>query len=352
MDNTIIPYEEVSDISSDEIDSSDDNEAHNHILSNNIGVNYNNFNNQDNFMDMENTEDYETMRNKYFTPEISKTRLLIDSKNVDHTSTHSTSNYTIYFDKTSNENENETNTKTNNDNCNVIGTFNNVIGFKLIKAIVHNSIYTVNNNNKNIIITVDHRLPPDVDIPNLVDFSINLTPNSYTFKELGDHLAFTINSIDSLSGFGVHSDKQTLKYQISTIHGGSGQFKIKWKDSIGSAYRLFGFRNINTENLNTTFTSDDVVQQNTHFVDLVIPEIPYIACKKNINGTKIIDRIPLNENKGSMVYYSTDINLSNYFYPINIDRINIQIHEDTIDTFYDCQNNDNFFEFEITTLNK
>ena len=47
MDNTIIPYEEVSETSSEELDdSSDDNEIYNHILSNNLGVHYKNFNNQ------------------------------------------------------------------------------------------------------------------------------------------------------------------------------------------------------------------------------------------------------------------------------------------------------------------
>ena len=37
-------------------------------------------------------------RNKYFTPELTRIRLLVDSKNVDHTLDHSTSNYTIHFD--------------------------------------------------------------------------------------------------------------------------------------------------------------------------------------------------------------------------------------------------------------
>jgi hypothetical protein len=87
-------------------------------------------------------------------------------------------------------------------------------------------------------------------------------------------------------------------------------------------------------------------------VDLVIPEIPYIACKRNSNGKNIIDRIPLNEARGGLVSYSSDINLDNYFYPINIDKITIQLYEDSSDTLYDCQNNDNSFEFELTILNK
>ena len=72
------------------------------------------------------------------------------------------------------------------------------------------------------------------------------------------------------------------------------------------------------------------VRKNIHFVDLVVPEIPYIACKRNSNGKNIIDRIPLDESGGSLVYYSSDINLDNFFYPINI----CNICSDSVDFHY------------------
>ena len=99
-------------------------------------------------------------------------------------------------------------------------------------------------------------------------------------------------------------------------------------------------------------TSDNVVQQSVQFVDLVIPEIPYIACKRNSVGKNLIDRIPLDCEQGSIMYYSSDINLENYFTPVNLNSLTIQLYEDTTDTLYDCQNNDNSFEFELTILNK
>ena len=40
------------------------------------------------------------------------------------------------------------------------------------------------------------------------------------------------------------------------------------------------------------------------------------------------------------------------YFVINIDKLTIQLYEDTSDTLYDCQNNDNSFEFELTILNK
>ena len=71
-----------------------------------------------------------------------------------------------------------------------------------------------------------------------------------------------------------------------------------------------------------------------------------------MNGKNIIDRIPLDEGSGNLVYYSSDINLDNFFYPININKLTIQLYEEKSDTLYDCQNNDNSFEFELTILNK
>jgi len=327
MDNTIIPYAEEYESSDNELDDSSDDDIYSHQLSNNIGIHFNKFNTHGNFMNMENTKDYESIRNKYFTPELKRIRLLVDSKNVDHTLDHSTSNYTIYFDG-----------KDVSNATSGYGNFDNVIGFRLIKAMVPNSIYTVNDNNRNIIIQMSGSS----------EVSINLTHSSYTFQELGDHLISTLNAHASLSGFSIIKDTKTYKYTISN----STAFRIKWLSSSGSAYRLFGFFNLDDTSDNTSYTSYNVVQQNIHFVDLVIPEIPYISCKRNSNGKNIIDRIPLDENSGNLVYYSSDINLDNYFYPINIDKLTIQLYEDTSNSLYDCQNNDNSFEFELTILNK
>ena len=327
MDNTIIPYTEEYESSDNELDDSSDDDIYSHQLSNNIGIHFNKFNTNMNFMNMQNTKEYESIRNKYFTPELKRIRLLVDSKNVDHTLEHSTSNYTIYFDG-----------KDVSNSTSGYGSLDNVIGFKLIKAMVPNSIYTVNDNNRNIIFQMSGS----------TEESINLTPGNYTFSELGNHLITTLDAHGSLPGFSIVNDKKFYKYTINN----SSAFLIKWNSSIGSTYRLFGFFNIDDTSYSTSHTSNNVVQQNIHFVDLVVPEIPYIACKRNSNGINIIDRIPLNGGSGNLVYYSSDINLDNYFYPINIDKLTIQLYEDTSNSLYDCQNNDNSFEFEITILNK
>ena len=332
MDNTIIPYEEVSETSSEELnDSSDDNEIHNyHILSNNIGVHYKNFNNQSDFMNMEKSKEYETIRNKYFTPETSTIRLLVDSRSIlNHKSNYNTSNYTVYFD----------NNKEHNKNAGY-GNLNNIIGFRLIKAMIHNSIYRINNNNNKLIFQKKDE----------EEVLIKLIPGNYTFEDIALHLLDIFVS-NNLTGFDIIADINTLTYEILN----DVPFSIKFKKSNNNAYRFWGFQNNDTE-FKTSHKSHHTPQQNTYFVDLVIPEIPYIACKKNNNGRKIIDRIPLDGAQGQLVNYSSDINPINYFYPTNIDKLTIQLYEDgqEIDNnlFYDSQNNDNSFEFEIIILNK
>lgn len=329
MDNTIIPYQDDSDESYDSsTDSSTDNDEYSHLLSNNIGIHYNNHENQNNFVNMEKPDKYIEKRNKYFTPEISKYRILVDSKNIDHNINHSTSNYIIYF-----EGLNQTN------NTSGYGIFNNVIGFKLIKAIIPNSAYNVNTNNNHIIIQMTDETTNDINI--------YLTPGKYTFTELKTHLLDILNNSPYSLNFNIDSNESILKYTITN----NTSFRIKWNDSNGYSYRLFGFLNINSEFTNSLH-SNNVVQQSTHFVDLVIPEIPYITCKKNNYNKNIIERIPLDNSLGSIIHYSNDINLDNYFFPINIDKINIQLYEDTTEFLYECQNSDNSFEFEITILNK
>ena len=139
MDNTVVPYTLETD-SSEESDDSDSSEEGN-LLTNNLGVFNDKFETRDvRFMNQEKVEDYDALRNKYFTPEISKIRILIDSKNVTHKTTgHDTSNYTVEL-----SGDDTTNSTAGFDN------YENVIGFKLIKAILPNSIHQVNNNNKTI----------------------------------------------------------------------------------------------------------------------------------------------------------------------------------------------------------
>ena len=57
MDNTIIPYKTQSNSSESELDDSSSDDEYSHLLSNNIGVHYNNFVNQRDFLNMENVDE-------------------------------------------------------------------------------------------------------------------------------------------------------------------------------------------------------------------------------------------------------------------------------------------------------
>jgi len=329
MDNTIIPYADVEESSDESLGDSDENDEHSHILSNNVGINYNKFITDGNFINMEDHNKYESIRNKYFTPEITKIRLMVESKNIAYVQERNTSNYIVRF---------ENNTSNSNGGY---GNFNNVIGFRLIKANIYNSRYTVNKNNRDFKITINSTTTP-----------IQLSVGIYTFSELGKHLENSLNYQLYPEKFKVSSILTTYKYSIiNTTTPDPNEFSLDWKTSGGYAYRLFGFNNTIYGD-STEYTSENVVQQSNQFVDLVIPEIPYIACKRNSIGKNLIDRIPLDCPQGSIMYYSSDINLENYFTPINIHMLNIQLYEDTTDLLYDCQNNDNSFEFELTIINK
>ena len=79
MDNTIIPYQDISDTSSEDLDDSSSDDEHSHLLSNNIGVLHNKFITKDvTFMNMENAEDYQKKRNLLFTPQITKRFFTVD----------------------------------------------------------------------------------------------------------------------------------------------------------------------------------------------------------------------------------------------------------------------------------
>jgi len=76
-----------------------------------------------------------------------------------------------------------------------------------------------------------------------------------------------------------------------------------------------------------------------------------LLAKKNNTGKNLIERIPLGSS-GSITEYTNNYNIDNYFFPINIPKLSIQIYEDSTDLLYDSQNNDNSFEFELTILNR
>ena len=330
MDNVVIPYEDVEDSSEDNPSDSSSDEEHSQLLSNNVGVLYNQFDVKDTkFMNMESAEEYQTKRNELFTPELSKIRILVDSKNVTHKTTdHDTSNYTVELNG-----DDTSNSTAGFDN------YENVIGFRLIKAMILNTVYQVTTNNNTINFNYGGS-----------DKVSTLTPGKYSLDDFADQVKLQMDAaIDGATPFTVTiDDDTTYKYRI--VSSTSNFYFLK-----SSAWRLLGILNMDEEasTASTDKTLPNVIDHSIHYVDLVIPEIPYIACKHNMSSKNVIERIPINVDPGEIVYYTdAQDSFDNYFYPINLSKLTIQLYEDTNDSFYDCQNADNSFEFELTILNK
>lgn len=271
-----------------------------------------------------------------FSNDIEKHKLVINSKNVKHNLTHDTSNYTIHFD-TSDNNE-----------SGGYGRLINVIGFRLLKATIPSPPYNVTNNNNKIIFNF-----------NGTDHTITLTNGFYTGSQLATELETQLNSPGAVSSVSVTFNSKTIKYTISHL---STNLYFKWEENYTTnnshSYKLFGFRKIDGS-ASTEVTSDFASDLFIHFVDLVIPEIPHIACKKNSLGKNIVERIPIymtDVGSGSpqsvLLYTShpTELMSQIYFYPISLNKLTIELYDDSTDQLFQAENLDNSFEFEITIL--
>ena len=292
--------------------------------------------------------DYLNFRNQLFTKDIEKHLVLIDSKNVKHTDSHDTSKYTINFDGSNND----------NNNTSGYGRLKNVIGFRLIKATIPSKPFHITENNKNVYIYFNSNY-----------YTFTLTEGNYTNDTLATELQTQLNNgsswvkesdgltpLSHSSGFTVTFNDTTLKYTIT--HTSISFFFNFIESKRNSAHNILGFKNLETRDVSsaiTTIISEYLPDMSLHFVDLVVPEIPYNACKKNSLGKNVIDRIPITDGPGSIVDYTvpfTEYFTQNYFYPLSLSKITIELYEDQNDKEYNTGNLNNYFEFEITTIKK
>ena len=324
MDNVILDNNEYSDSSSEESD-----EMHYEMYSDNIGVVHEtNINNDGRLLDMTLEKDYNITRNKYFTPEILKTRLLIDTNSIKRDNIN-TSEYTIYF-KNTNDDDNE---KGGYDH------YQNVIGLKLTRAMIYNAQHVVNTTNNKF----------TIEIENIDTYNIDLIPGAYTLYTFREHIEERLNTLTVQGMWEFILDEVSYKYKIKNTQN---RFKLLWGNDVSEAYRLFGAQKVNTEfiNINHEYTFDKLPQHNNTYVDVVIDEIPYIACKKNGKKLNIIDRVPMINNNSELVHYEPRVdNYNIYFHPINISQLTIKLYDES-GNLYPNNNNNNSFEFEITEL--
>ena len=315
MDNIVV-IESSSD--SDYSDTSSDHDNREEILYENT-----------HFMNHVETSVYKTNRDKYFTPDIEKKYLLVDTNNIDKIEPFKTNNYTYYLNS-----NNDSNIK------NGYEKYDNIIGFRLIRALIPNSAYTVNDMNNKIVYNASS-----------IIHTITLKKGYYSIEDLKDSFYETINNTTyPINTSNVSYDNTTHKFTFNA--SGNPKFYFDWShdDTTKNAAKLFGFYTSTTTNA-SNITSDFVPDLSNHYVDVCIDEIPNIACKHNSYGNKIIDRIHLTSDFGQMCNHESIIyGEQNYFFPITLDKLSIKLYSDNGKTLYDSQNANHTFEFEVTTL--
>ena len=78
---------------------------------------------------------------------------------------------------------------------------------------------------------------------------------------------------------------------------------------------------------------------------ITIPEIPYIACKKNVDCKNIIDVVSIYSGSNPQYFENKNLFQDTFFNPIKLSTLNINISPSNTGSV-------DFLEFEITTLNR
>ena len=142
-------------------------------------------------------------------------------------------------------------------------------------------------------------------------------------------------------------------YELSFQHV-SEEITILWdyNNITRGAARLFGYLPRETTSSGRKLYSNRTPDVSSHFVDLAIPQIPNIGCKRNSSGRDIIERIQLDKGHGEYLHYkalSDESQTQHFFAPITLHRMNIQLWA-VNNVLYDTNNSDTSFEFEITMV--
>ncbi len=270
---------------------------------------------------------YLNIRNQLFTKDIETKKILIDTKNiVEMGYTYDTSNYIVDIGSNGKYPE----------------SFKNVIGFRLVKCVIPVCLFHVKDGH-NIF---------DVTVGTTTYSNVTIDVGNYTFETLGAEIQKQLKTVDTNFSVDRTTHFEDRKYEINNS---GGDFSFTFKEN--NLARLFGLaldkNNTSSMSSSNSLISDHPIDKSIHYIDLVIPEIPHMVCKLNSVGQHVIDRIPMVSEAGTLNYYETPLHeylTQNYFYPIKLNKLTIQLYEDSENNFYTTNGRDNYFEFEITIL--
>ena len=347
------------------------------------------FTRQTHFMNMTSLEDYEKNRNKLYTKDILRKRIVIDSHNYFQPEGFNTSDFTVVFDFVTPVGQGSSLVTTNYD------VYHNVIGFRLVRTTIRTPPYNINSTN-NIIkykkdgddtiytITINkgvynmstlgdvfQKFEGSRSISSSSDPNASIDISSYAQyveysdenKSVGNYdngfnpgsgtFTFTFIGETSITSSSTNGNK-SMVYEIKYNPIGSEEVTILWdyNNITRGAARLFGFLPKAQRTTGQMLYSDRTPDVSSHFVDLVIPEIPSIACKKNSSGKDIVERIQLKAGHGAFLHYGVNVDESktqHFFSPITLHRLNIQLYA-VNNVLYDSNNSDVSYEFEMVMV--
>jgi len=215
----------------------------------------------------------------------------------------------------------------------------NVIGFNLVKALVPNVRYTINESNYNKLLhdSVALTLKKGVyTVHNIGTCFQSLGP-----KHSSESPTFTYNS----NGLGAENDgKFSWSGELKTSDTSAGSKSIA---------RIFGLKYDGTSKkyISTTTAHFQADTRANHFYDIEIVEIPSIACYQTEYSNNIVARINVNSPFSGLDEYtvSDGTYIDEKFQPQRLNKITIRIL-DEFGQVIDLSGVDSYFTFEALVL--
>ena len=228
----------------------------------------------------------------------------------------------------------------------------NIIGFRLNECIFTSPIFNIK---KGINDTININFPSGTEIY----YTITIPEGFYSINTLLNTInnSTAINDDDSGDDLSVNTlfsfsfDNITSLITLTKIHASS----IGFSNINNSLIYKLGYHIIRDLVLVSTYLA------NTHpalnigtYIDIVVDEIPYGACKQNSQGLNILHRLPVRPESGSsIVYYRSnfiDHNYQHLFPPINLSQLTVHMYMDNKEL--NLKHMTVSFEFELVILNK
>lgn len=268
------------------------------------------------------------MNDKLINKDIEKVNVIVDTDDLSYTGadqSRSNFDYKIKFDENG-----------------FGGVFNNVIGFRLKKAILRNNPILINSDNSTI------ELPTGT--------VKRLDPTKYGFYTGASWATLLSGSTWDTDGNGTYNT--ALGGGTATFHSDTNKLSFSGTPSFNftthkASARLLGLNpGTNPDTLVADALSPFPIDLSNHYLDVVVSEIPSIACKRTATGKNVVERIPMTASVGATQYFAcdpSDLQSNNYFYPMKLSEITIQLYTDN-NNLLSATNEQSSFEFEITML--